>query len=261
MSPPSGALPPGRALVTGAARRLGRAMALALAEDGWSVAVHFYGSESAAEETAEAARGLGAPTAAILRADLATEAETARLVARAAEALGGPLTLLVNNAALFERDEALTATRESWDRHLEANLRAPFVLSQSFAAQAPEASEAGGEPVARGLIVNMLDERVVHLTPHFLSYTVAKSGLWSLTRTLAMALAPAIRVNGIGPGPTLPAPRQSPEHFARMRAEAPLRRGAGPEDVVAALRYLVAAPAVTGQMIALDGGKHLNWRP
>lgn len=250
-------MPAGRALVTGGARRLGRAMALALAEEGWAVAVHYHDSSEAADGAASEARRLGAPTAAALRADLTRESETQALVGRASDALGGPLDLLINNAALFERDEALSATRESWDRHLETNLRAPFVLSQRFAEPILAAAEAG----AGGLIVNMLDQRVFNLTPHFISYTVAKSALWTLTRTLAMALGPRIRVNAIGPGAILPAPEQTAEHFERMRAATPLGRGAQPEDVVAALRYLIGAQSVTGQMLALDGGQHLNWRP
>jgi NAD(P)-dependent dehydrogenase (short-subunit alcohol dehydrogenase family) len=152
---------------------------------------------------------------------------------------------------VFERDEALSATRESWDRHLATNLRAPFALSQEFARALP----AGAE----GLIVNLLDERVWNLTPHFVSYTLSKAGLWTLTQTLALAFAPRIRVCGIGPGPTLPSPRQSPAQFARQAASVPLGRGAGLDEFAAAIRFLLAARSFTGQMLALDGGQHLNW--
>lgn len=251
---------PGRALVTGAARRLGRAMALDLARQGWAVAIHYRGSAEAAEETAAAARAAGGE-AATLAADLLVEAEVAGLVGRAREALGGPLTLLVNNASVFEPDGPGTMTRESWDRAVESNLRAALKLAQDFAAQAPEAeADRNGEPVARACIVNMLDQRLLKPTPHFLSYTVAKAGLLMATRTLAQALAPDVRVMGIGPGPTLRADRQSEAHYARQRAGCVLGRGSDPEDIVAALNFILACKALTGQMIAVDGGQHLAWQ-
>uniref|UniRef100_UPI001EFF83FB SDR family oxidoreductase n=1 Tax=Falsiroseomonas oryziterrae TaxID=2911368 RepID=UPI001EFF83FB len=187
-----------------------------------------------------------------LRADLAREAEVARLVPAAQAALG-PLGVLVNNASTFERDEWHDATRESWDQHLEPNLRAPFVLAQAMAKALPAAAE--------GVVVNLLDQRVWSLTPHFVSYTVSKAGLWALTQSLALALAPRIRVNGIGPGPALPSPRQSQEQFDRQCASVPLRRGTSPDEVAAALLAILALPSMTGQMIALDGGQHLQWAP
>jgi NAD(P)-dependent dehydrogenase (short-subunit alcohol dehydrogenase family) len=240
---------PRAALVTGAAKRIGRAIALDLARHGWAVAVHYHHS---APEAAEVVREIeaGGGRAVALQADLAREAHTHALVPRAVEAVG-PLTCLVNNASLFEMDKIETVTRASWDAHIETNLRAPLVLSQAFASQLP----AG----ARGNIVSMLDQRVWNLTPYFLSYTVAKTGLWTLTRTLALALAPRIRVNGIGPGPTLPSPRQSPEQFAEQCRAMPLGRGTTPEEICAALQFILSAPAMTGQMIALDGGQHLGW--
>lgn len=251
---------PGAALITGAAKRLGRAMALELAGRGWSVAIHYNTSRGEAEQTSADALEAGAPAAPLLQADLTVEDQTRALVPRAVETLGAPLTLLVNNASLFVFDTVSNATRESWDRNIESNLRAPFVLSQFFAGQCPRASELNGEPVASGLIVNMLDQRVRRLTPNYMSYTVAKMGLWGLTRTLAQALAPRIRVNAIGPGPTLPSGAQSEEQFRTQRAAIPLERSGDPEDICAALRFLVASKAVTGQMIAVDGGQHLAWR-
>ncbi len=239
----------GTALVTGAGKRIGRAIALALAEDGYDIAVHYGRSRDEAEETVAAITKKSRRAVAI-SADLAREAETQALIDQAAAKLG-PLTCLINNASLFERDEALTVTRESWDAHLETNLRAPFVLMQEFARQLPERTS--------GAIINLLDERVWNLTPHFVSYTLAKAGLWTLTQVMAMALAPKIRVNAIGPGPTLPSPRQSAEQFARQQASVPLQRGAAPEEIAAAVRFILAAPAMTGQMIALDGGQHLGW--
>jgi len=237
------------ALVTGAAQRIGRAVALALAADGWAVAVHYHASRGPAEGLVAEIVGAGGRAVA-LAADLADENAVTALVPRAAAALG-PLGCLVNNAAVFENDTAATADRASWDAHLEVNLRAPFVLMQGFAAQLPE--------TAAGAIINMLDQRVWNLTPYFVSYTVSKTALWTLTQTMALALAPRIRVNGIGPGPTLPSPRQSAAQFERQCASLPLRRGTTPDEIAAAVRFILAASALTGQMIALDGGQHLGW--
>lgn len=240
---------PRAALVTGAARRIGRAIARDLAAHGWAVAVHHRGSRSEAEALVAEILEAGG-RAVSLAADLALETDSAGLVGRAVDALG-PLGCLVNNAAVFERDGADDATRASWDAHLEPNLRAPLVLSQHFARQLP-----GGKS---GLVVNLLDQRVWNLTPHFLSYTLSKAGLWTLTRTLAMALAPAIRVNGIGLGPTLPSARQTADQFARQCASLPLERGPSLPEICLAVQFLLAAGSVTGQMIALDGGQHLGW--
>lgn len=253
-------LKPGSALVTGGAARLGRAMALALAEDGWDVAISYMSSQAEAEAVVAEIRAKGRKGVAI-RADLLIEAEIAGLIAAAGDALGAPLTCLVNNASVFEFDDIETATRESWDRHMESNLRAPFKLTQDFAAQAPEAArDEAGEPVAGACVVNMIDQRVWKPTPMFTTYSIAKMGLWAFTQFAAQGLAPHIRVNGIGPGPTLKGGRQSPEHFAKQRAATVLERGAGPADIVAALRYILSAPALTGQMLAIDGGQHLAWR-
>lgn len=243
---------PRRALVTGGAKRLGRAIALALADAGFDVAIHYAASATDAEATAGEIRARGR-RAATLRADLAREAEMADLVPAAAAALGGPLGVLVNNASVFERDSWHDATREGWDAHLEPNLRAPFVLTQAFARALPATSE--------GVVINMIDQRVWALTPHFVTYTVSKAGLWALTQSLALALAPRIRVNGIGPGPALPSTRQTAEQFARQSASVPLGRGTGPEEVARAVLAILALPAMTGQMIALDGGQHLQWSP
>ncbi len=249
-----------RALVTGAGRRLGRAMALYLARRGMDVAVHYATSEQPALETAAEVRALGR-TAVALQADLLDEAQVSTLLPRATEALGGPITCLVNNASIFEYDNIHTATRQSWDRHLDSNLRAPFVLTQAMAEQGlkPEPDDQG-EPRATGLIVNMVDMRVRKLTPEFMSYTIAKMGLWALTRTAAQALTPAIRVNAIGPGPTLQGHRQSDRHFKAQRENTVLERGANPSDITAALGYFLDAHAVTGQLLCVDGGQHLGWQ-
>lgn len=249
-----------RALVTGAGKRLGRAMALYLAGRGHDVAVHYATSRAEAEAVVAEIRAMGRQAAAV-QADLCHEAETAGLIAQAVAGLGGPLTVLVNNASIFERDTFATATRDSWDRHFESNLRAPFVLTQGFAAQAlPAELDAGGEPRARALVVNMIDQRVWKLTPDFATYTLAKAALWALTQTAAQGLAPHVRVNGIGPGPTLQGPRQDAAAFAAQRAATVLGRGATEADITAALGFLLDSPAVTGQMIAVDGGQHLGWQ-
>lgn len=251
---------PGAALVTGAGRRIGRALALDLAAQGWAVAVHYNTSADDAAAVVAEAQAMGAQAVAV-GADLLDHAATAALVPMAAEALGRPLTLLVNNASIFEHDTLATATRASWDRHIDSNLWAPFLLTQAFAAQTPEVGQdAEGLPVATACVVNMIDQRVHKLTPEFMTYTIAKMGLWAFTRTAAQALAPRIRVNAIGPGPTLQGTRQSAEHFARQRAATLLERGANPGDMVAALRYILSADALTGQMLALDGGQHLAWQ-
>ncbi len=242
---------PRAALVTGGARRLGRAIALALADAGFAVAVHCNDSRDAAEQTAADIRARGV-AAAVLVADLADEAQVQALLPAAMAAVG-PLGVLVNNASTFERDEWHDATRASWDRHIEPNLRAPFVLMQHFARALPEG--------AQGSVINMLDQRVWSLTPHFVSYTVSKAALWALTQSMALALAPRIRVNAIGPGPAVPSPRQSAAQFARQAASVPLGRGTSPEEIARAVLVLLALPSMTGQMLALDGAQHLQWSP
>ena len=241
---------PKTVLVTGAAKRLGRAIALDLARHGWNIALHYNSSEREARATCEDARTAGVKVA-LLDADLMREDHTSALVARAVKELG-PLTALVNSASLFENDEWVSATRESWDKHIEVNLRAPFVLSQAFAKQLPLGMH--------GAIVNMIDQRVLKPTPQFLSYSLSKPGLHWLNTTLAQALGPRIRVNAVGPGPTMRNARQSDADFQRQRDATILKSGAEPQDVCEAVRYLLEAKAVTGQMIAVDGGQHLAWK-
>lgn len=239
----------GAALVTGAGKRIGRALALTLADAGYDVAVHYNASEAEAQEVVSLIEAKGRKAAAV-GANLASEAETAALAGKAAKALG-PLSVLVNSASVFEHDDIATMTRKSWDLHMEVNVRAPVKLAQDFAAQAPRDS----------LIVNLIDQRVLKLTPQFLSYTASKSALFTLTKTLAQALGPkGVRVNAIGPGPTLKNPRQSDADWARQNAATVLGHGAAPEDICGALLYLLSARSVTGQMIAVDGGQHLVWR-
>jgi NAD(P)-dependent dehydrogenase (short-subunit alcohol dehydrogenase family) len=242
---------PKTALVTGAAHRIGRAIALALAGQGWAIAVHYQNSRTEAEAlAADIAAKSGRAIA--VQADLGRETDTAALLPNAMTALG-PIGLVVNNASQFERDTIETATRGSWDQHMETNLRAPFVLTQALARHLA--------PDTAGAVINILDQRVWNLTHDFVSYTLSKAGLWTLTQTMALALAPRIRVNGIGPGPVLPSPRQSQEQFRAQWDAMPLGRGAHPEEIAAAVLFILSAPSMTGQMIALDGGQHLCWAP
>lgn len=237
-------------LVTGAAKRLGRAIALDLARHGWNVAIHYHSSEKEARATEADAMSAGNKVA-LLKCDLSREEETAALVGRAAKELG-PLTALINSASIFENDEWYSADRASWDKHMETNLRAPLVLSQEFARQVPR--DEGGA------IVNIIDQRVLKPTPQFLSYSLSKAGLYWLNTTLAQALAPRVRVNAIGPGPTMKNERQTPADFERQREATLLGHGAEPADICVGVRYLLDAPSVTGQMIAVDGGQHLIWQ-
>lgn len=235
-------------------------MALYLGQRGYDVAVHYATSSQGADAVAEDIRAMG-QSAVTLQADLLNEDAVQTLIPRAAEALGGPLNLLVNNASIFEQDTYETATRATWDMHIESNLRAPFVLTQALAVHVPDpVIDDMNEPVARGLVVNMIDQRVRKLTPDFVSYTIAKMGLWAMTRTAAQALAPKVRVNAIGPGPTLQSTEQTTEQFAKQRAHTVLQRGANPSDITAALGYFIDAPAITGQLLCVDGGQHLAWQ-
>ncbi|WP_300037801.1 SDR family oxidoreductase [uncultured Roseobacter sp.] len=248
-----------RALVTGAGHRIGRDIALFLAGRGYDVAVHYASSDAGALETVRLIGEQGGQAHA-LQADMLDDVQTAKLFDDAVAVLGGPVTCLVNNASIFEYDTIETATRGTWDRHMQSNLRAPYVLTQKMAAQGLEpARDDHGEPVATGLILNMVDQRVRKLTPEFSTYTLAKAALWALTQTSAQALAPAIRVNGIGPGPTLRGGRQTEDEFARQRGATVLQRGSDPADITAALGYFLEAKAVTGQLLCVDGGQHLGW--
>lgn len=248
------------ALVTGAGKRIGRELALCLAGHGFDVALHYNSSSDGADAAAAEITAMGRK-AVTLQADLLDEDQSSALLGRAVQALGAPVTVLINNASIFEYDTLETATTDTWDRHMGSNLRAPFLLAQAFAAQGLQAGQTeDGEPVATGLIVNMVDQRVRKLTPEFMTYTIAKMGLWAFTQTAARALAPAVRVNAIGPGPTLRGGRQSHEHFDAQRRNTVLGRGSDPSDIAAALSYLLAAKAVTGQLICVDGGQHLGWQ-
>ncbi|MEX0960834.1 MAG: SDR family oxidoreductase [Burkholderiales bacterium] len=235
------------ALITGGARRIGRAIAGALAEDGWDVAVHYRSSREDAESLVRELRARAVQAMAI-HCDLEDPSAVAELVPQCVRTLG-PLSLLVNNASLFEYDDIASFDPALWDRHSAVNLRAPMMLSQALQKQLPD-----GVP---GCILNMLDQKIFNLNPDFLSYTVTRMGLEGATRVLAMAMAPRVRVCGIAPGLTLPPESLSEEDFRRAHRLAPLGRSSGVEDIVDAVRYLVNAKAVTGVTIAVDGGQHL----
>jgi NAD(P)-dependent dehydrogenase (short-subunit alcohol dehydrogenase family) len=242
----------GRVLVTGAALRVGRAIAEALAASGYRIAIHYRSSAQEAEALAAALNTKYGPGWAITaKADLANDAETAALIPDVVAA-HGPLTGLVNSASVFEDDRIESVNRAHWEKHLTTNLFAPVILSQAFAAQLP--------PDADGSIVNIVDQGVLKLTPQFFSYTVSKTGLWTVTQTMAQGLAPRIRVNAVGPGPTLASIHQDAKGFAAQVASTPLQRPSTPEDVAAAVVYLMGAQAVTGTMIPVDSGQRLNWR-
>jgi len=241
-------------LITGAGKRIGRALSEALAEAGWAVALHYASSATDAENLAAAIIDKGGKAVA-LHADLADAAAAQKLVPQAVETLG-PLTALINNASLFERDLADDFTVDSWDAHINVNLRAPALLMRDFARQS---CFAAGD--MDGCIINLTDQRVFRLTPDFTSYTVSKTGLHTLTLTYAQALAERhIRVNAIAPGPTLPNPRQDVAEFEKQARLVPLQHGASPQDIVRAACYLLDAPAVTGQTLTVDGGQHLAWQ-
>jgi NAD(P)-dependent dehydrogenase (short-subunit alcohol dehydrogenase family) len=237
------------ALVTGAAKRIGRAIALRLADEGYAVAIHYRRSRSDAEEVKAAIEERGG-RAAIVQADLADLAAVEGLLGKAGAALG-PLTLLVNNASLFEPDEVGSIAPELWERHFAVNLRAPAFLTRDFARQLPEGED--------GAVVNIVDQRVWKLNPQFFSYTLSKAALFTATQTMAQALAPRVRVNAVGPGPTLTSSRQSAEDFARQGEALPLRQHPSPDEIAEAVVFLARAKSVTGQMLAVDGGQHLAW--
>ena len=238
----------GAALITGGARRIGRALVAAAADAGYDVAIHVRSDDDEAQAAAAEVRARRRNSM-IVTCDLRKESETVALVGEA-EAELGPITLLVNCASVFEEDAFEDMNRASWDVHMETNLRAPLVLAQAFARRLPADRE--------GLIVNILDQRVLNPAPEFFSYSLSKSALWDATRMLAQALAPRIRVNGIGPGPTLASIHQDAAAFEAEVKSTLLARSVSPAEIAAALRYLIDAPSVTGQMIAVDAGQHLR---
>jgi NAD(P)-dependent dehydrogenase (short-subunit alcohol dehydrogenase family) len=241
-------------LITGAARRIGRQLALDLASDGWNVAVHCNTSRIEGEQVVAEIKKMGRK-AAVVQGDLAEANIADHLIGEATKHLG-PLTALINNASIFESDEVGSITLDSWSEHQDINLRAPVMLAQSFARQLPAEMPSD----MHGNIINIIDQRVWKLNPRFFSYTTSKSGLWTATRTLAQALAPRIRVNAIGPGPALPSARMDKAEFKKQEGLTLLGRGTSPAEISQAAKFILSQPALTGQMIALDGGQHLLWQ-
>lgn len=237
-------------LVTGGARRIGRAIVEDLARNGWAVAIHYRASHDAAAALAAGIAKVGG-RATIVGGDLADLAGLGRIVEDASRALG-PLTLLVNNASVFEKDTVGELDRDLWQRQMTVNLTAPVFLAEAFARQVPAEAE--------GNVVNLLDQRIWRPTPRYFSYQISKSALYAATETLAQALAPRIRVNGIAPGPVLPSAHQTVERFEKQTAAIPLQRAPELADFGRTVRYLVENRSITGQIIALDGGQHLGWR-
>ncbi|CCB66202.1 SDR family oxidoreductase [Hyphomicrobium sp. MC1] len=240
--------PPGTVLITGAARRIGRALALDLSRAGWTIAIHYRNSAPAALLLVEEIESAGGHAQAF-QADL-IDAEAPRALVSNVKAVFGPPTVLINNASEFLPDTVQSLDNETWDLHLGINLKAPVFLAQAIAAGLPEGCE--------GNIINIIDQRVWNLTQDFFSYTISKAGLWTATRTLAQALAPRVRVNAIGPGPVLRSIHQTDDDFERESRSTLLGRGASTDEIAAAVRFILATPSLTGQMIALDGGQHLT---
>jgi NAD(P)-dependent dehydrogenase (short-subunit alcohol dehydrogenase family) len=238
------------ALITGGAVRIGKTIALALARSGYSVAIQYNRSKEEAADLAAAIVRAGGK-AASFGASLEKLAEVEALIQQVRETLG-PLTCLVNNASHFADDRLPALSPESWREHMAVNLEAPVFLSQAFAAQLPD-----GES---GNIINIIDQRVLRPNPHFFSYTLSKSALWAATRTMAQALAPRIRVNAIGPGPALGSVYQSQTDFEQECRAMPLGHGTTPEEIADAVLFVLRAPSMTGQIVALDGGQHLLWQ-
>ena len=237
------------ALITGASRRIGRGIALYLAEQGWDICIHCNKSTDEAASLVKEISQLG-QIAVIVKADLNDMSEVNKIIPKCIERIGVP-SCLVNNASLFENDNLENMTGESWGLHQNINLKAPILLSQAFAAHAESENDN---------IINIIDQKIKKLTPYFFSYTISKAALWTATQTMAQTLAPKIRVNAIAPGPVLQSIHQTEEQFERQYKSPPLNRGTTPEEIAQAVKFIIDAPAFTGQMIALDGGQHLSWK-
>ena len=235
-------------LITGSAKRIGAQIAKTLAEAGYHIAIHYHQSRQDAENLQQSIIESGGK-ASLFQSDLTNRQQIMALIPTITESMP-PLTLLINNASIFTRDEWDNTDFDSWDKHFMTNLEAPFWLSQQFAKQINQ----------QGNIINMIDQRVLKLTPHFTSYSIAKSALWTMTRTLALALAPNIRVNAIAPGPTLPSTHQTSEQFIRQYQKLPLPQATPTDEICSSVLFIIKQSSFTGQIIALDNGEHLGWQ-
>jgi len=239
----------GTALITGAARRIGRAIALALAESGWNIAVHYKSSEPDASDLVSEIEALGV-RAIKIQCDLSDQDQLKALMPQCCAQLAPP-TCVINNASRFQPDHVPDLSNALWDEHLAINLKAPVFLAQAMVTHLPDD--------ASGNIINIIDQRVWRLTPDFFSYTISKAGLWTATQTLAQALAPRVRVNAVGPGPVLKSIHQTDDEFSSEVRSTLLKQAPAPEDIARAVQFILQTPAMTGQMIALDSGQHLIW--
>ncbi|MBL41996.1 MAG: short chain dehydrogenase [Rhodospirillaceae bacterium] len=237
-------------LITGGAKRIGKAIAIDFAKKKWNIAIHYNESKDEAEKLAKEINDKGL-NAFSFQADLSIGEESKKLIYDVVNKIGN-INCLINNASIFERDEVNNISIESWDSHINSNLRSPVLLTKYFEKQLPQA--------LNGNIINIVDQRVWNLTPHFVSYTLSKTGLWNFTQISALALAPRIRVNAIGPGPILPSSRQTLEEFKKQSMSTPLEKASTVEEICKAIQFIISVEGMTGQMIALDGGAHLSWK-
>ena len=236
-------------LITGAATRVGKAIALHFAERGWNIALHYFRSSAKAKELKKIIEQHWVKVA-LIKADLKNPKQTEKIIPLAKKKLG-TINCLVNNAALFEKDDIANFTNKSWNDHLNINLLAPTILTKQFAKQAPKKTVSN--------IINIIDQRIFNLTPFFMSYTISKSGLQTLTKTMAMRLGPNIKVNAIAPGPTIKSKRQTDKHFRNQVRSTLLKKTVRSEDICDTVEFLINNNSVTGQIIAVDSGQNLSW--
>jgi len=236
-------------LITGAATRVGKAIALHFAERGWNIALHYFRSSAKAKELKKIIEQHWVKVA-LIKADLKNPKQTEKIIPLAKKKLGA-INCLVNNAALFEKDDITNFTNKSWNDHLNINLLAPTILTKQFAKQAPKKTVSN--------IINIIDQRIFNLTPFFMSYTISKSGLQTLTKTMAMRLGPNIKVNAIAPGPTIKSKRQTDRHFRNQVRSTLLKKSVRLEDICDTVEFLINNNSVTGQIIAVDSGQNLSW--
>ena len=236
-------------LITGAATRVGKAIALHFAERGWNIALHYFKSSSKAKKLKRILEQNWVKVV-LIKADLKNPKQTEKIISLAKKKLGA-IDCLVNNAALFEKDDIINFTTKSWYDHLNINLLAPTILTKQFAKQAPKKTISN--------IINIIDQRIFNLTPFFMSYTISKSGLQTLTKTMAMRLGPNIKVNAIAPGPTIKSKRQTDRHFRNQVKSTILKKSVKAEDICDAVEFLINNNSITGQIIAVDSGQNLSW--